>query len=213
VKAVFTVNLSSYDTVLSVPKWDGFESVLITDGEPDNRFDVNIIVNSVNPYLESRYYKWMSHDWGRQYSSVIYFDANLKLKKKPSQEVFRIMHGERSSVLEECNALIAQGHRYDEESIMSQYHWMVSEGFPDKSGLYLNSLFGRLHDEKNNLMCESTYNICRDYTNRDMMALPFVLWRHSMSVDGLVSRSFFSKFVIRKMHKRKHELLSLTKKL
>ena len=67
--AVFTVNLNNYDEIVEVPKWKGYESVLITDGESDDRFDVNIKVRSVDPYLESRYYKCMSHEWGSHYDS------------------------------------------------------------------------------------------------------------------------------------------------
>lgn len=206
-KALFTVNLNNYDTVKNPPKWEGYETVLITDGEPDKRFDRVIQVKSKNPYLDSRYYKWMSHVWGAEYESVVYYDANLEIFKKPNYDVFTIAHPKRKTVLQECKALIALKHRYTEKPIIDQYNWMLSQRFPDKSGLYQNGFFGRKHDQKNNTIAEHVYNICKSYTNRDQLALPFVLWKLRVMPDRIVPSRYFPDHVLRPSHSSVHPIL------
>ena len=208
-KAVFTINLGGYDEIKSVPKWDGWDSILISDN-PDYRFDVNIqLAKTDNPELLSRWYKWNSHIWGKEYKQVIYYDANLEWIKKPEIELFRIIHSDRKNVMQEISALIRQNHRWTKESLVKQWNWMRSQGFDDNQGLYLNGLFGRLHEPEENRLCEKVYEICEQWTNRDMIALPFVLWRDKIKLKNLVKRNFFGEHVKRPPHKGVHKLLNL----
>jgi len=212
-KALFTVNFGDYDVIKTVPKWEGYKSILITDGSKDDRFDVNIITKTDNPFLLSRYYKWMSHVWTFEcldfdtYDSIIYFDANLELLKQPEMDCFNIVHEERRNVKKECEALIRHNHRYDRDSIIEQWNWMESEGFLDNKGLYLNGFFGRPHNEKYNFIASEVYKICEQWTNRDMLALPFVLWKYNLTLDNLVPRRFFNDHVNRPPHAKTHPIL------
>jgi len=207
-KALFTVNFGDYDVIKTVPKWEGYYSILITDGEKDDRFDLAYKFNPPkNPYLESRYYKWMSHIWAKQYESVIYFDANLELLKQPEMDCFNIVHEERRNVMQECQKLIKLNHRYQKDSIIEQWEWMNYEGFKDNKGLYLNGVFGIPHNEKYNFIASEVYKICEQWTNRDMLALPFVLWKYNLTLDNLVPRRFFNDHVNRPPHAKTHPIL------
>lgn len=206
-KALFTVNFGEYDTIKTAPKWEGYETILITDGVKDKRFDYTIVFKTDNPYLDSRYWKWMSHDWAGEYESVIYFDANLELLRKPEIDCFHIIHEERKSVKEECNALLKHNHRYQKDSIIEQWNWMESKGFRDNKGLYLNGFFGRPHNEKYNFIGSEVYKICEKWTNRDMLALPFVLWKYNLKLDNLVPRGFFNDHLNRPPHTKAHPIL------
>jgi hypothetical protein len=104
-------------------------------------------------------------------------------------------------------ALIHQGHRYKKDSIIEQWNWMESEGFTDKKGLYLNGFFGRPHNEKYNFIASEVYKICEQWTNRDMLALPFVLWKYNLTLDNLVPRRFFNDHVNRPPHSKTHPIL------
>lgn len=210
-KAVFTVNFGNYDVIKKVPNWDGWDSILVTDNPVmDMRFDRTIFKTTNNPQLDSRYYKWMTHEWIPEYDTVIYYDANLEFIRKPSQDHFHIVHEIRKSVRQEIDALINLNHRWDKHSLERQWQWMVSKGFSDNKGLFLNGLFGRSNrDELMNMLCHDIWWMCQKFTNRDMLALPFVLFVGDYQLPNQVKRSFFSYHVRRPEHKGKHPILKL----
>lgn len=211
-KAVFTVNFGNYDKIRTVPKWDGWDSILVTDSqEVDTRFSRTIQTSTDKPELYSRYFKWMTHEWLPEYDTVIYYDANLEFIRKPSQDHFHIVHEVRKSVREEIDALIKLNHRWDKDSLERQWDWMCDIGFKDDQGLFLNGLFGRDNRDKTmNRICGDIWENCQKWTNRDMISLPFQLYRHSHQLPNQVKRSFFSYHVIRPEHKGKHPILKLT---
>lgn len=213
-KAVFTVNFNNYDRIRDVPKWDGWDSILVTDSidaDPIFRQFSNIIFRKTNnPELDSRYYKWMTHEWAKEYDTVIYYDANLELIRKPSQDHFHIIHEVRKSVREELDALIKLNHRWDRESLERQWEFMTECGFKDDQGLFLNGFFGRSNrDSDMNQICDQIWRMCSSFTNRDMLALPFYLWSLRYELPNQVPRSFFSHHVRRPAHKGKHPILKL----
>lgn len=211
-KAVFTVNFGNYDNIRTVPNWDGWDSILVTDSLGyDPRFNVKVYIETTNPQLDSRYYKWMTHEWLPEYDTVIYYDANLEFIRKPSQDYFHIVHEIRKSVREEIDALIKLNHRWDKESLERQWEWMCDMGFKDDQGLFLNGLFGRCNrDHKMNHLCKNIWDLCQNFTNRDMLALPFEIWLMDYQLPNQVKRSFFSYHVRRPEHKGKHPILKLT---
>ena len=210
-KAVFTVNFNNYDRIRYVPKWDGWDSILVTDNPVmDMRFAKTIFRETVNPELDSRYYKWMSHITMPEYDTVIYYDANLELIRQPSQDHFHIVHEVRKSVREELDALIKLNHRWDKDSLERQWGWMKDNGFEDENGLFLNGFFGRSNrDTRMNIIAEYIWLICKTWTNRDMLALPYSLWETDYQLPNQVPRSFFSYHVRRPAHKWKHPILKL----
>lgn len=213
-KAVFTVNFGNYDKIRTVPKWDGWDSILFTDLPiEDPRFTEVRYRQTYNHQLDSRYYKWCSHLTLPEYDTVIYYDANLEFIRKPSQDHFHIVHEIRKSVREELDALINLNHRWDKESLERQWDWMCDMGFKDDKGLFLNGFFGRSNqDEQMNRICEDIWENCKKWTNRDMISLPFQLYRHSYQLQNQVKRSFFSYHVRRPEHKGKHPILKLETK-
>lgn len=211
-KAVFTVNFGNYDVIRKVPKWEGWDSILVTDNPVmDMRFDRTIFKTTDNPQLDSRYYKWCTHITLPEYDTVIYYDANLEFIRKPSQDHFHIVHEIRKSVREEIDALIKLNHRWDRDSLERQWAFMVHWEFPDNQGLFLNGFFGRSNkDSEMNELCDNIWAMCQIYTNRDMIALPYLLWSLRYDIPNQVPRSFFSHHVRRPEHKGKHPILKLT---
>lgn len=210
-KALFTVNFGNYDTIKKVPKWDGWDTILVTDLPiEDPRFTKVLYRETNQPQLDSRYYKWCSHIWAKEYDTVIYYDANLELIRKPSQDHFHIVHEVRKSVREEIDALIKLNHRWDRDSLERQWIWMRDMGFKDNRGLYLNGFFGRDNrDKQTNTICNHIWEMCQKWTNRDMLALPYMLWLHGIQLPNQVPRSFFSYHVRRPAHKGVHPILKL----
>lgn len=210
-KAVFTVNFGNYDRIKVVPKWDGWDSILFTDLPiEDPRFNKVLYRGTNQPEIDSRYYKWCSHLTLPEYDTVIYYDANLEIIRKPPQDHFHIVHEVRKSVREEIDALISLNHRWDKESLEAQWVWMLRMGFKDDQGLFLNGFFGRSNrDETMNRLCEKVWHICNEWTNRDMLALPFVIWLMDYELPNQVKRSFFSHYVRRPAHKGKHPILTI----
>lgn len=210
-KAVFTVNFGNYDVIKTVPKWEGWDSILVTDSfEDDPRFTKTVHAPSNDPQIDSRFFKWCSHIWLKEYDTVIYYDANLEIIRKPSQDHFHIVHEVRKSVREEIDALIKLNHRWDRSSLERQWRWMCDMGFKDNQGLFLNGFFGRSNrNEELNSVADLIWTICTLYTNRDMLSLPFSLSQLNYQLPNQVKRSFFSHHVRRPAHKGKHPLMKL----
>lgn len=210
-KALFTVNFGNYDVIKKVPIWPDWDSILITNsGKDDNRFTRTVQTQTNNPELDSRYWKWCSHITLPEYDTVMYYDANLEIIRKPSQDHFHIVHEVRKSVREELDALIIQNHRWDRESLEAQWQVMINSGFKDDQGLFLNGFFGRDNrDPEMNHLCDDIWNMCEYWTNRDMLALPFLLYINSMTLPNQVKRSFFSHHVRRPSHKGIHPILTI----
>ncbi len=202
-KAIFTVVFGGYDNVPAIPVAEGWEKVIITDTErPLTGWDRVLIAKPTNnPALESRRYKWLSHIYLKEYDLVCYFDGNMSVIKTPPEHPFRIRHYKRNTVRQECDALNRQLHRATIEDVEAHYASLIADGFPDESGLYLNGFFARDHSEKENKFCEKVWESIQYYTNRDMVTIPYVIWKTGHEIKNEKGKEFFESHIKMNAHR------------
>lgn len=202
-KAIYTVLLGGYDHIPKPVKKSGWDDILFTDQQISAYGWKKVIVvpASARPDLASRDYKWRSHIHLPEYDLVCYRDANIEIIGKLPDHPFRIIHGRRKSVREEADACNAQVHRCTVESIEEELKWMKEQGFPDETGLFLNGIFARMHTPKENALCEYVWEILNRFTPRDMLALPFAMWKLKYTSVFFQSREWAHKIFRIKRHR------------
>jgi len=202
-RCIFTVLLSDYDTP-EFPNADGWDKVIITDSKDDlNGWDKVVRVNPTNnPALESRRYKWLSHIHLPEYDLVCYFDGNMTIFNSPPARPFRIKHFKRDTLRQECNALNAQLHRCSIESVENQYNYYLSQGYDENFPLWLNGFFCREHSEKENQLCEMVWEQLNGFTPRDMIALPYCMWKSGYEAENIEGRFFLDTYLKIGYHKQ-----------
>ena len=200
-KVVFTCNVGGYDNSPIPPSWAGWDKVLFTDNiinQHKGWTKVIEIEKTDRPDLIAKKYKWLIHQYLPDYDLFLWFDSNMKLIGiPPPPKPFRIIHHKRNSVTQEAKALNDQQHRWKIESVNEQVSYFKEDGFPDNQGLFLNGFFCRENSLIENEISEYIYNIMTQFTSRDMLALPYVLWKLNYKYDKSVLKSivFFNKFV------------------
>ncbi len=201
-KAIFTVNLGEYDSP-TLPKADDWDKIIFTDSKEDLQgWDKVIRVEPTNnPALESRRYKWLSHIYLPEYELVCYFDGNMKVFNSPPAHPFRIKHYRRDTVRQEADALNAQLHRCTIEPIEIQYEYYLSHGYDENTPLFLNGFFCREHSEKENELCEMVWSHLKEFTPRDMICLPYCMWKLGYEPEFIGDRFFLDQYIKIGLHK------------
>lgn len=184
-KAIFTVLLGDYDNEpMPHRKFKGWHNVIITDTKPKNRWDkVILLPKTDNPKLESRRYKWLSHIYLPEYKTVAYIDANARIMHNLKEEPYFLAHTKRFSVYEEIEQLKINNNRVSKAELDKQWEFYKSQGFEDNKGMTYNCHFVRTHSEKINTICEEVFKVLEQFTYRDQIALPYVLWKMKVDVN------------------------------
>ena len=197
--------LGGYDNLPSPPNFRGWDSILFTDQEISNtRWTKVIQIESTDrPDIKSRDYKWRSHIHLPEYDLVCYFDANMILRREPPNQPFRIKHFKRENVRQECDALNNLLHRCTIDSVEDQWSYFVSQGFPDKSNLWLNGFQCRDNrDSKEIELSEMVWDLCNKFTPRDQLALPFAMWKLGYKTNRVEGKHFYFSTIRMINHKQ-----------
>lgn len=199
-KTIFTCLFGDYDNLLQAPSYNGWDAVLFTDQDIKDSKGWEIRkVKSNDPKISSRLYKWMSHVHLQEYSLVCYIDANMRLlQEPPSQPVF-FLHATIRKLYDEF-AKVRQLGKADIGQLDRQINYYRSQKFRDNQPLYANGFFVRDHSEQVNLICENTYGLTAEFTHRDQLALPFVLFKTGLKLPSQ-RYSFARRFIQIAAHK------------
>ncbi len=183
-KAIFTCLFGNYDTLNPAPKFKGWDTILFTDTKPKNANGWIVkIVETTNPKLESRRYKFLSHIHLSEYDLVCYQDANLILNQAPPESPMWLRHPRRKKVAEEIQYVLKIG-KANRQIIAQQMAFFRRQRFPDNAGLFQNSLFVREHNERMNKLMELTFSIYEQFQTRDQFALPYASWKLGIKPEG-----------------------------
>jgi hypothetical protein len=173
-KAIFTVITGGYDKPQPPPNFKGWDSIMFSDYDHDTGWDMVEIDATLNPFLQSRKYKMLSHLYLDDYDLVCYIDGNQKLLREPPSHPIWFKHDRRKDIFEEGEQLIKNG-RYTAEQINSHLDYIRSLGFRNR-GLYLNGFFVRDHSYEINLLHECWYSETAKHSHRDQLTLPVAIW-------------------------------------
>lgn len=155
------------------------------------------LVNNDN-ILINRYVKFHPNEiLAAKYDYAVYIDGNIKVVGDVSPLVEAVhpktglalhRHRQRDSLYDEIKVclIMKKGNR---EKLKGQAKRYKKEGFPDKFGLYeCNVIVSDLKNEKsteilNDWWCE----FMRSQSNRDQIALPYVIWKKGFSYNDIGS--------------------------
>lgn len=176
-KCIFTVLIGNYDTLLTAPQFDGWDSILITDQKlPDY---IGWTVKHVEPDPElgdrklSRKYKILSHVYLQEYDLVCYIDANVSLLTEPPYETTFFSHPQRRNVQQEAVAVIKL-KKDTQATVQKQFSVYRKSGFRDNVGLWCNRFFVRDHGHELNTLFNCWWKEIEQHSYRDQLSLPYV---------------------------------------
>ena len=117
---------------------------------------------------------------------TLWLDASIRLMEDPTRflqgwdNILVRTHRHRDDVYEEAEACIQAG-RDIKYSIVAQVAEYKRQGFPEKSGLYINGILFRKPTADTTRLNKAWWEQIRRYSSRDQISLPYVL--HTQGVE------------------------------
>lgn len=193
-RAIVSVITKGHDYLKDAPRFSGWDTIMFTDQDFKNTrgWDIRKIRVDDDPKL-SRYYKWMTHYELPYYDQICYIDGSMTMRREPDALMW-FTHPTRRTVAEEANRCI-ELQKADRHMIMKQWKYYKENGFEDNMGLFVNGFFVRRHSREMNEMCDMVWDIIRRFTHRDQLALPYVLQKSGVLLEGLKSGHAVHRYV------------------
>lgn len=184
-KAIFTVLIGNYDTLLPSPNFPGWDSILITDQKLPDYLGWRVKHVESDPELGdkklSRKYKILSHVYLPEYDYVCYIDANVELLKSPPEETTFFSHPQRRTVHQEAVAVIKL-KKDTQATVQKQFSEYRKEGFKDNVGLWCNRFFVMENVGSIAWLCQDWWKQIEQHSYRDQLSLPFCVWNGGFSL-------------------------------
>lgn len=206
--AIYTCVVGGYDEI-NEPEImeENCDYYIISDREPKEdtvykymKIDSVLEEDITDNARKNRYCKINAHKIFSNYRYSIYIDGNIVLKKGiqryieelPKTKIMTLARTSYKSVYAEALRCMMHG-RDDKKKFLNQAEKYWLEGMPDDFGLLLPGIMVREH---NNPVCrkimEDWWNEVQSYSKRDMISLPYVLWKNGYTIDdvGTLSNKF-----------------------
>ncbi len=222
--AIYTCVVGEYDEInepeIAEEDCDYF---IISDRKPkgDTTYkyiNINEVIeeNTFDNTRKNRYCKINVHKIFSNYRYSIYIDGNIVLKKGiqryiqelPKTRMMTLARTSYKSIYAEALRCMMHG-RDDKERFLKQVEKYWLEGMPDNFGLLLPGIMVREH---NNPVCrkimEDWWDEVNYYSKRDMISLPYVLWKNGYAIDdvGILSNKFDvtdgDEWVVKRNHEK-----------
>ena len=128
----------------------------------------------------------------------VYIDANVrpvesllplfKAFEASGADLGMYRHYARSSVHDEAQACIAREKVDDPGAVAEELGFYQSKGFPDSGGMWEGSVIFKKHASKAlGPAMQEWWELYSRFTTRDQFSLPFVIWKHNLTVFDLDS--------------------------
>lgn len=196
---VYSAVTSGYDMVFK-PKTssENIHYVLFSDRVNKIRgWDVLPLTNKVEGShpLTNRWYKFFPHKVFREAEYSVYVDGNIRIlgDLAPLIEEFKqsraalglFKHLERTTILQEVDACL-EHRKFDErdkEQVKYQLQTYAEEGMPLDQPLTDNGIIFRWHKHPGlSKAMSSWWGQLHEYSKRDQISLPYVVWKEDVSV-------------------------------
>lgn len=181
----------------------GINHLLISDARrPRRGWEQNFVSPSsfTSSRLANRHQKMVFYKTlpGDGYSA--YIDANVRPVQSladlfdafvaSGKDMGMYRHYSRASVHEESKACIARGKVDDPQRMRDELTFYESEGFPDSDGMWEGSVIFKNHSSPRlGPAMNEWWDLYSRFQTRDQFSLPFVIWKHELSVFDLDSHS------------------------
>lgn len=125
------------------------------------------------------------------YDYSLYLDSHAQLKADPAQfidfleegsDILVFRHPARSCLYQEASFCVKH-HRASRDNVARQlekYRWV---GCPEENGLYVGTFIFRRHTEEMRRFSRMWWEEVRDFSARDQISLPFVVWQQGIRVS------------------------------
>lgn len=173
---------------------------LVSDKKPKKEtvfqyMDINQYLpeNITDNTRKNRYCKINAHKIFPQYKYSVYFDGQIQMNSSIVKFIkelpqTRIMAGSKNNwnglYMEAMRVLINKRDTEDVVKRQIEHYWL--EGMPENFGSILCNILIREH---NNPVCrklmEDWWEQVEHFSRRDMISLPYVLWKNGYSIDDV----------------------------
>jgi len=130
----------------------------------------------------------------------VYVDANVRPINNllPLFEAFEesgadlgmYRHYARSSVRDEAQACLFRNKVDNPDAVAEELGFYEDAGFPDTGGMWEGSVIFRRHSSEDlHSAMEEWWNLYSKFQTRDQFSLPFVIWKHGLTVYDLDEHS------------------------
>lgn len=140
----------------------------------------------------AKIFKILPHLLLREYEISVWVDANVRIKKSllglflpylKKNSLACLKHPDRVCIYEEARAC-KQIKKDKGVLIDKQMKKYETGGYPINNGLYACTVFARRHNEKKCIrLCSRWYEEIENYSRRDQLSLPYVLWRLDLEIS------------------------------
>jgi len=216
--AVYTVIIGRYD-IIENPVFmpDNCDFFIVTDQDvPETCFWNKIPVNLKqfnlldNSKVEvSRFYKMFPDKLFSDYQYSVYVDGNIKIMTDMTEFIQKMnptglkmhLHFRNDCVYTEIDRCLKIGK--DSEILLDSHRkHLKEEGMPQKYGMLEAPIIVRQH---HNPICKKImgewWNEFLNYSKRDQISLPFVLWRNNIQIHeiGTLGPDIYSNYAFYKV--------------
>lgn len=203
-RCVYTVLTNNYDTLrMPIARPAGYEFICFTDN-PNlqvSGWQMRYVQPSDNPVKQQREIKIRPHVFLPEFKFTIYHDASTQLKRDISYIIrnhFRggsmfKLHPTRRCVYTEGATCIELG-KDSAESINRQLDIYRADGMPANFGMYETGIIFRENRADVNAMCDAWWDQVKQYSHRDQVSLPYVLWKSGYR-PGEIAYNVLSSFI------------------
>jgi len=190
-KCVYTSLVNNYDTPRVQPVCSGWDYICICDDQFDHdvwkciEFDKGSKTNA----LASRWPKIFPHKFLKDYDYSVYIDASItitgdiqSLCEQLNWPIFCTgIHPDRKCVFDEI-AICKMIGKGNPSSLKKQKEYYCLKKMPKNFGLFENGVLFRNHNNSDVITLESFWwDQLNEFSHRDQISLPFVLWYYNLS--------------------------------
>lgn len=212
-KVVYTALLGNYDKIKIINKEKGYDYIMFTDQNLNNKRTNWTIINvehnlnysnKLEVIKKQRFYKIYPHLFFKDYNLSIYIDSTFDIKGKLDEFLLRILtknlsiyileHPDRNSINKEFEAVLSlkKESKTNIEFIKKRYNL---EEYPYNNGLSENCLIVRKHNDLNsiNLMNQWFYEI-KHYSHRDQLSFNYIIWKTNNTKVKYISKEMLYEY-------------------
>lgn len=148
--------------------------------------------NKLPADILTRKIKLLPHEYLNEFKTSIWIDASFQItrslielinKYQYQSDILLFPHFDRICIYDEAAACMLL-HKENKEKIIRQVMEYYKQGYPINNGLYCGGFIVRNHNvSKIKKTMEAWYKQVKEYSCRDQISLPYVLFRESVPVD------------------------------
>ena len=174
-----------------------------------------------SPRLSNRKAKILFHEQLTHTEATLYVDANVRPMGDLSSifaeltasgsDLALYPHYTRSSVRAEAEACLQRGKVRYPDRVPTELDLYSKEGFPDDAGLWEGSVIFKNHQSpKLAAAMKEWWELYSRFENRDQFSLPFIIWKHGLTVLNLDSLSHGREHYFHRVQHSSHGLINRT---